>query len=85
MTERDPFIEHMEFLCNCNGDNFEIDFDNEAVEMIEELTTSLVRKNLYHAALCTLIRECLGEGNPLDVLLRDAFMRHKFNLAPRAL
>lgn len=39
----------------------------------------------YHEELCRVIAESVGDGDALDLLLRDEFMRRKFNLHERAL
>jgi hypothetical protein len=40
---------------------------------------------LFHAELCLTIRELIGEGDALDLLLRDEYNRRKLNLHARAL
>ena len=44
-----------------------------------------VAASYYHTNLVSLISERIGEGEPLDVLLRDTYMREKLNLKPRKL
>jgi hypothetical protein len=39
----------------------------------------------FHAELCLMIRELIGEGDALDLLLRDEYNRRKLNLHARAL
>jgi len=43
------------------------------------------RDPLFHAELCLTIRELIGEGDALDLLLRDEYNRRKLNLHARAL
>ena len=39
----------------------------------------------FHAEIVFSIREAIGEGDPLDLLLSDEFLRRKLNLHARAL
>ncbi len=45
----------------------------------------LAEERAFHVNFCGQICERLGEGDALDLLLRDEFMRRKFNLHGRAL
>jgi hypothetical protein len=72
MSERDAFIEDMERAKQCG----------------KPRTLRGVRGTrdpLFHAELCLMIRELIGEGDALDLLLRDEFMRRKFKLHARAI
>ena len=43
------------------------------------------RDPLFHAELCLMVRQLIGEGDALELLLRDEFNRRKLNLHARAL
>ena len=71
MTERDAFIEDMQRAKQCGKPR--------------GLPTRGSHATPFHAELCLTIRELIGEGDALDLLLRDEYMRRKFNLHARAL
>ena len=75
---RDAFLEHMENRSAC------CDYDEPQSDAFEQTVRSAVA-SFYHTNLVTLIRERVGEGEPLDILLNDSFYREKFNLKPRQL
>lgn len=60
------------------------DPENEAVERVAQVVASAA-SSFYHTNLVSLIRERVGEGEPLDILLNDSFYREKFNLKARQL
>ena len=79
---RDLWLEHMENRCGC-VDELECD-EAEADARLEQTVRSAVA-TFYHTNLVNQIHERIGDGEPLDMLLRDAYYREKFRMAARKL
>ena len=56
----------------------------EADARIEQTVRSAAA-TFYHTNLVNQIRERIGDGEPLDMLLRDTYYREKFRMAARKL
>ena len=78
----DPFLVHMENRSGCCEFDEPDPLDTDS--NLEQTIRSAV-STFYHTNLCSLISERIGDGEPLDVLLRDTYMREKLNLTPRKL
>jgi hypothetical protein len=72
--ERDAFIEDMQRAKQCGKPR-----------TLRNLRTPGPHATPFHAELCLTIRELIGEGDALDLLLRDEYNRRKLNLHARAL
>jgi hypothetical protein len=100
MSTHDPWLEHMERQKGvCDPlDMDEPDADEPTQierlsrpkcdvigprERLEQLCSSAM--SVYHISLCCRIKERIGHGEPLDVLLRDEWARRRFKLVPRQL
>jgi hypothetical protein len=60
------------------------DPENESIERMSQLVASAAA-SFYHTNLVNLIQERVGDGEPLDMLLRDTYYREKFRMAARKL
>lgn len=56
----------------------------DGAERVEQLCKSVAVAH-FHVHICQQIENHIGQGEPLDLILRDAYYRAKFNLSPRAL
>jgi hypothetical protein len=76
----DMFMDVMEFRVGLTGPQP----DSDEAERIEQLCKSAASA-YYHTHLSQHIQNELGEGDPLQLLMRDEFYRRKFRLASRSL
>jgi len=75
-------------MCSASSGDYEnpnvmVD-EAEADARLEQTVRSAVA-TFYHTNLVNQIRERIGDGEPLDMLLRDTYYREKFRMAARKL